>query len=153
MVRVSKERRQLIREFLNTPKIDRPNEKEFRLGLRLGYQTFLFVKNDIEMEKRRENRVKDVMEKTLSPGKDKVYNSDDWLSLQAMEADKALMLACDSGNAQALRTYYQLTKRLIEKQEVVHTLSPELIERSRKQAELEIEGEFKELPDKPPELE
>jgi len=39
---------------------------------------------------------------------------------KSKDVDTALVKACEKGNAQALRTYYQLTQRLIEKREETH---------------------------------
>ena len=51
------------------------------------------------------------------------YDSQEWLDGKTDKADKALLRACEQGNAQALKIYYQLTQRLIEKQEVTHDFS------------------------------
>ena len=44
----------------------------------------------------------------------------DYFDTKAKDVDTALVKACEKGNAQALRTYYQLTQRLIEKREDIH---------------------------------
>ena len=44
----------------------------------------------------------------------------DYLDRKSTAVDEALVKACEKGNAQALRTYYQLTQRLIEKREDIH---------------------------------
>ena len=44
----------------------------------------------------------------------------DYFDTKAKDVDTALVRACEKGNAQALRTYYQLTQRLIEKREDIH---------------------------------
>jgi len=44
----------------------------------------------------------------------------DYFDTKAKDVDEALVRACEKGNAQALRTYYQLTQRLIEKREDIH---------------------------------
>ena len=41
----------------------------------------------------------------------------DYFDSKSKDVDTALVKACEKGNAQALRTYYQLTQRLIEKRE------------------------------------
>lgn len=61
------------------------------------------------------------------------YNSNDWLQSRTIQADKALLRACEAGNAQALKTYYQLTQRLIEKQEVTHKLDADTLFRAREE--------------------
>ena len=44
----------------------------------------------------------------------------DYFDSKSKDVDTALVKACEKGNAQALRTYYQLTQRLIEKREDIH---------------------------------
>jgi len=44
----------------------------------------------------------------------------DYFDSKSKDVDTALVKACEKGNAQALRTYYQLTQRLIEKREETH---------------------------------
>ncbi len=58
-------------------------------------------------------------EETKPPPKP-IYDSEAYLESRSNAADKALMTACEAGNANALRTFYQLTKRLVEKQEITH---------------------------------
>lgn len=81
------------------------------------------------------------------------YNSEAYLNDQTDKVDLALIQACESNNAQALKIYYQLTKRLIEKQEVTHKLDGSFITREILRAgdELESEG-VAQVPEKPPTL-
>jgi len=48
---------------------------------------------------------------------DAVYNSESWLESQTQKADEALVKACEKNNAQALKIFYQINKRLIEQRE------------------------------------
>ncbi len=66
------------------------------------------------------------------------YNSEEWLSSRSQKADQALLIACEKGNANALRTYYQLTKRLVEKQEITHKIDGSYIARANLTAEREL---------------
>lgn len=45
------------------------------------------------------------------------YDSVEWLTGRTSQMDEALTKACQMGNAQALKLYYQITNRLIEKSE------------------------------------
>ena len=61
------------------------------------------------------------------------YNSVDWLNNRSREADEALIRAVEKGNSAALKLYYQLTGKYIEKAEYEHkfTISAdELIKRA-----------------------
>ena len=64
----------------------------------------------------------------LSSGKKKEQPEviGDYFDTKSKAVDEALVKACEKGNAQALRTYYQLTQRLVEKREETHKfeLSP-----------------------------
>jgi len=49
------------------------------------------------------------------------YNSTAWLKKRTEEADKALMVAVNSGKAEPLKLFYQLTGRnIVEKTDVTH---------------------------------
>jgi len=164
-VKISIERRERVYDFWRTPEDKRPDGEEFRLDQKLSLASWKKLKFDFDRECRLKKlgNTREVMEEVLSKGilppkaqeRYSNYNSDEWLERQTADADAALLKACESGNAQALKIYYQLNKRLVDKQEVTHLISPDIIERSRKKAEEEfrvIEGKYKELPDKPPEL-
>ena len=45
------------------------------------------------------------------------YGSEEYLENNVSKIDKALLKACEDGNASALKIYYQLTNRLIEQSE------------------------------------
>ena len=70
-------------------------QKEFAIHHGITEQTLVAWKHEIESGE-------------LGDGR---YNADEYLANSAQKADAALMKACERGNAQALRTYYQLTKR------------------------------------------
>jgi len=59
-----------------------------------------------------------IEEEIKEPGvKEIAYNQETFLENRSKEADEALMEACKRGNASALKVYFQLTGRLIEKTE------------------------------------
>lgn len=68
------------------------------------------------------------------------YQSEQSLAEKARQVDDALIKACERGNAQALRTYYQLTKRLVEKseQEVTHKIDGSYLARELIRARREL---------------
>ena len=78
------------------------------------------------------------------------YNSDQFLADKTSIADAALLRACEKHNAQALRTYYQLTKRLIEQSEVkVLVLTADDIAKAYFEADRKLrEGKFAVLEDR-----
>ena len=47
----------------------------------------------------------------------KKYNSEEYLEKQVKDIDASLIQACESGKVEALKIYYQLTKRLVDKRE------------------------------------
>lgn len=72
--------------------------------------------------------------------KEEEYDSEAWLRDRSRVADEALLGACEKGNANALRTYYQLTKRLVEKQEVTHSFNASDILKAINQARAEFDA-------------
>jgi len=53
------------------------------------------------------------------PGRPRKTNHDtnEYLASKSESVDEGLIKACDSGNAQALKIFYQLTNKLVEKRE------------------------------------
>lgn len=72
--------------------------------------------------------------------KEEDYDSEAWLKDRSRVADEALLGACEKGNANALRTYYQLTKRLVEKQEVTHSFNASDIFKAVSEARAELDA-------------
>jgi hypothetical protein len=68
------------------------------------------------------------------------YDSFKFLNSRSKVADKALLDACEKGNANALRTFYQLTRKLEDKVEVNHKFDGSFITRAILQAERELNG-------------
>ena len=67
------------------------------------------------------------------------YNSEKYLNENVAQVDKALIRACDNDNAQALKIFYQLTKRLVERTESTHVvLSAEDVSRIDREADRKI---------------
>jgi len=66
------------------------------------------------------------------------YDSGEFLGKRSARIDNALMRSCESGNAMSLKIYYQLTKRLIEKQEVTHKLDGSFLARALVRADREL---------------
>ena len=67
------------------------------------------------------------------------YDSEAYLNDHVDKVDEALIEACDQNNAQALKIFYQLTKRLVEKTETTHTiLSAEDVSRIDREADRKI---------------
>ncbi|MCJ7828372.1 MAG: hypothetical protein MUP81_01360 [Dehalococcoidia bacterium] len=71
------------------------------------------------------------------------YNPDTFLENKSETIDRALVQACEKGNATALQTYYKLTKRLIEqsKTEVTIGFDATTIARIRNEARRELSDE------------
>jgi len=95
------------------------------MSLYLGVQetTFMTALATIEGSK----GIKAAQLADLTYKEDHNYDPDTWLKKRSKQVDKALMKACDEGNPTALRTYYQLTNRLVEKQEVEHKIDGKFI--------------------------
>ncbi len=66
------------------------------------------------------------------------YNTDTYLNDKTETVDKALIQACENNNAQALKIYYQLTKRLIEEKKVTIGLTADEIARRNLEAEQQL---------------
>lgn len=75
-----------------------------------------------------------------SPPNGQKYDSETWLKSRTQDADRDLMKACASGNAQALKLFNQLINRLVEKseQKVKFELSASEHFRIRREAERRI---------------
>jgi len=82
----------------------------------------------------------EVIRKKRTQPKEEPYDSEKYLNGKTDVVDQALIEACEQNNAQALKIYYQLTKRLIEKQEVTHKLDGDYIARQYFEARRELEA-------------
>jgi len=72
------------------------------------------------------------------------YDSEKYLNDHVDKVDEALIEACDQNNAQALKIYYQLTKRLVERTEVKIGLTADEITRRNLEAERQLrEGGYR----------
>lgn len=140
-------RKKLVAEYL-----EMENPPPLKPWLRKHHfikQTFDTIKGELKVENKlrtrkviaEEDAKKRAMVNKLGDGLDKEsYNSESFLDERSYKVDKALMTACERGNATALRTYYQLTNRLIEKseQEVKIGLSADEITRRNLEADRQL---------------
>lgn len=65
--------------------------------------------------------------------------SQSWLKDQGHDINEALIQACKSGNAQALKLFFQLTEQLTEKQEITVGLTAEQHSRIDQEADKRIQ--------------
>ena len=98
------EKKATIVEWVNTPLKDRKQSKR-GLAQKLGVAIAYIDEIETECKSGSPNPVEDS------------YDSEKWLQAKTFEVDKALLAACEKGNATALGTYYKLTKRLVEQSE------------------------------------
>ena len=72
------------------------------------------------------------------------YDSNKWLVGRTPKADQALLRAVQKGNAQAIRTFYQLLNRLTDKSEVEVKigLSAEEHRRIKREGDRRLQGEL-----------
>jgi len=145
------EERKLAMEWFATPTAERwekgfpLNDKEMRA--KLGVKTTVWNK---WINQFHEKQKRDVVLKChpMATGGEKPleveviskeYNSEKYLNENVSQVDEALIEACNQNNAQALKIFYQITKRLIERQEVTHTvLSAEDVSRIDREADRKI---------------
>ena len=159
-IKISTEKKAACWKYWDTPFPDRGNKAMFRRSMHISAPTFIELKKEYDSEK--DLRIldnTDVMVRIINSRQDKklIKTSSDEITEDEVRALKRrnYEVAMSQG---ATKPDRELASKalglLIDKQEITHKLSPELIERSRKQAdeELPIEAEFEELPDKPPEL-
>ncbi len=140
------EKLEKVREYLGIPFKDRMPYPTFRKVNKIRRNEFLDMKHTIE-EKDREiaritvrnannNLMRGLEESADEQEED--YNSEQYLGSRSKEVDEALIASCELGNANSLRTYYQLTKRLVEKSEVTHKLSGAVLAQLAIQAQREL---------------
>jgi len=105
-------RKDLIRKY-----IEDENPPPLRAWLRehhLIKQTFDKVSGELIAEKNN----KDIKQRKMDAINGLLpYDSEEILGGGTDRVDKALLRACEQGNAAALKIYYQLTNRLVEKSE------------------------------------
>jgi len=92
-----------IQEWVVTPVEEREFKTQTALAEHLGYST---------------KTISTTISKLKEAESIEGYDSPDWLTRRTPDADRALLRAVQSGNAQALRTFYQLLNRLTDKSEV-----------------------------------
>lgn len=144
----SEDKKEAILIYLNLPQGEKSSLREFCHQAHITRKTFYAIKMDWRDEKLGIPIVKAIMEKTLSSEpvvkktrkkrSDSKYDSEEGLRSRTEDVDLALLAACKDGNAQALKLYFQLTNRLIEKQEINVGLTADERIRRELQAEREI---------------
>jgi len=145
MTVVTASKKKLIFDYLDTPEEERIPQKQFlkengmiRVTFYKGEILYAQEKEKEEKEARRRMlakreaavRLGDMMENAL-------HKSEEYLDKNDGVVDDALVKACKRGNAGALKLYYQLTNRLIEKSEVKVGLSAD--ERARRNLQADVE--------------
>ncbi len=106
------------------------NDKEMRKRLGVKASTWCGWTNQYAEQKKRDVYMSahPMVDKKVEPEVVEIeYNSETYLNDQTEVVDKALIQACDNNNAQALKIYYQLTKRLIEEKKVTIGLTADEI--------------------------
>ncbi len=158
-IKITPEKKAAVWAYWDTPFSERPHKVPFRKGLRIGATTFKDLKREYDNEKEyRLIKHTDVMVKMINDKQTSIGNSgeitdDEVLALKRRNYEVAMSPNATKPDRELASKALGL---LIDKQEITHHLSPELIEQSRKRADEDIntiEGEFKELSDRPPELE
>jgi len=158
------EERKLAMEWFATPTAERwekgfpLNDKEMRA--KLGVKTTVWNK---WINQFHEKQKRDVVMKChpMATGGEKSieveviepdYASDAYLNDKTEVVDKALISACEDNNAQALKIFYTLNKRLVERTEVKVGLTADELTRRNLEAERQLrEGGYRveEVPKKP----
>ena len=155
------EKRNAVRCYRDMRREEQPPLKEFLRQNSMTKRSFYRLMAECEVEKDETKRAYleahplGGLRKPRFPKKEEDFNydSDQWLAGRTPQADRALLKACEGGNAQALRTYYQLTKRLIEKQEIIHGLTADETTRRNLEADRQLREDgyrVEEMPEKPP---
>ena len=142
------EERKLAMEWFAMPTAERwekgfpLNDKEMRA--KLGVKTTVWNKwiNQFHEQQKRDVVLKchplavgEKPKEVIEPD----YASETYLNDKTEAVDKALISACEDNNAQALKIYYQLTKRLVERTESTHVvLSAEDVSRIDREADRKI---------------
>jgi hypothetical protein len=84
---------------------------------------------------------------------DEDYDPENYLNVSAGKVDKALIRACERGSPGALKTYYQITNRLVEKSENINIdLTADDITKRQLEAERrlrELGYRVEDVPDEP----
>lgn len=152
---ISPETRAALWEYWGTPYIERPNPREIRRKLFIGAASFREYKKEYDLEiaeKKAEQRSLYVARAykpnfaaptEITPNEVKAFKRKLYQDAMAPSAQKGDKELC--GRALGI---------FVDKQEVTHLISPEIIEASRKRAEDYIDTEFtieEVLPDKAPE--
>ncbi len=127
IVEVSSSKRQAVFDFLKLPEEEREPLKEFlkRLGMSMP------VYNNYKYQHRKATGAQGVQD----------YDSDRFLKSRTREADQSLMRACRKGNPTALKIFYELNNRLVEKQEqkITHKLEGDDYFRLRNEAKTSVQ--------------
>ena len=137
--------KQAALEWLDTPKELRQPSTKAAFMRKWGIKSSLTPERwqRERDEKRRDNG-----------GEPEEYNPDNYLAESAKKVDAALIRACEKGNASALKSYYQITNRLVERQENINIdlTADDIAERvNRVRRELE-NRRMVTMPAKPPAL-
>ena len=129
------------------------SEKEFRKRMRFGVQTWKDIKNDYKLKKLPKHVPVPTPDVEIDfsppvPSEDVVaahkkmkpkHDSEEWLEDRSLAADEALMEAVKKGNAGAIKIYYQLMGKLVDKPlEVNIGFTADDIVRERRRAEEEL---------------
>ncbi len=98
----TKEAQQVYFEWLETPHYKRDPKTKAELAVQLGYSYDTLMKWAKKKPK---------------------YDSKEFLASRTLEVDQALVEACKAGRGDALRIYFQLMNRLVDKSETKVKLS------------------------------
>ena len=133
--------RQKTFDYLSLPEKERMPWQEFikQAGITRGTYFLYKAKFTEQLKKIGGERQEAVEVFNVKQKTDLLHNSEKFLSSRSKDADEALMEAVRKGNAMAIKIYYQLTNRLVEKQEskVTHKLEPDDYFKIRNQAILD----------------
>lgn len=147
---INREKKVLIFKYLDTPEEERDPVKDFMhnnhiLRVVYGKGELLYIQeHKAELMKLRDTALRH-REATNRLGDDLIednYDSEVYLDGKTHKVDAALLEACKKGSPGALKIYYQLMNRLVEKteQEVKLGLSADELARRNLAAERELES-------------
>ena len=108
--------REVVFKFLSTPREERVPLGDFLAEESISKAVYYKLEGEYALVEKQE-RNRQIIEDNLATMDKKEYDSEAYLRDRTPEADKALLQSMKNGNSSAIKLFYQLLDRLVEKKE------------------------------------